>query len=255
MVLEKVRVRYRPQDAAALEVDHLSIDVGEQVAVIGPSGSGKTTLLRLINGYAKLEAGEVRVLGNGIHSTTSRSVQSRRRGLRLQVGIIFQDFNLIGRASVFDNVLWGRLGRLNPLLSSLGWFPGADKRVALRSLDEVGLLAQADRRADSLSGGQQQRVGVARVLAQEAEILLADEPVSSLDPALAGDILGLLTAVSRRHGATLLMSLHQPRLAVRYAQRIVGLQEGRVVWDGAAAALDDDAVCTIYDRRLELNVP
>jgi phosphonate transport system ATP-binding protein len=233
-----------------LNIEQLAIGRGERVALIGPSGAGKTTLLRLINGYVQPQAGQVAVLGHEINANTTR-----RRDIRCHVGFVFQDFNLVERATVFDNVLWGRLGRVNPLLSLIGWFPPADKQAAMQAIAEVDLVQQVNQRADTLSGGQQQRVSVARVLAQGAQIILADEPVSNLDPALADDILGLLTEVSQRHGATLLMSIHQPALARRYGERIIGLRRGQVVHDSPAGTLDDSAVQAIYGREVSLDTP
>ncbi|MCZ6445515.1 MAG: ATP-binding cassette domain-containing protein [Planctomycetota bacterium] len=244
--LRGVRVHYPGQTQPALNIDALSIGEGERVAFIGPSGCGKTTLLRLVNGYLEAQSGELRVL-----DTLNKDVSRRRRrgrAFRTRVGFVFQSFNLVERATVFDNVLWGRLGRVHPWRSLFGGFSPTDKEIAMQAIEEVDLIDQLGQRADTLSGGQQQRVGVARVLAQEAEIVLADEPVSSLDPALADDVLGLLAEVSTNHEVTLLMSLHQPELAARHANRVVGLRHGRVVWQGAAAELDAAAIETIYDR-------
>ena len=243
--LRDVTVRYRPEGPAALDIDRLVIGRGERVAVIGPSGAGKTTLLRLINGYVQSEAGHVTVLGTEINAFTNR-----RRDVRRRVGFVFQDFNLIERATTVQNVLWGRLGRMSSIRSLIGRFSEADKQAAMEAIAEVDLAPQATQRVDTLSGGQQQRVGVARVLAQGAEVILADEPVSNLDPALADDILGMLVDVSERHGATLIMSVHQPALAQRYADRIVGLHDGRIASDGAASALNDQALHAIYGRKM-----
>jgi len=229
-----------------LNIDALSIGEGERVAFIGPSGCGKTTLLRLVNGYLEAQSGELRVL-----DTLNKDVSRRRRrgrAFRTRVGFVFQSFNLVERATVFDNVLWGRLGRVHPWRSLFGGFSPTDKEIAMQAIEEVDLIDQLGQRADTLSGGQQQRVGVARVLAQEAEIVLADEPVSSLDPALADDVLSLLAEVSTNHEVTLLMSLHQPELAARYAHRVVGMRHGRIVWQGVAAELDAAAIETIYGR-------
>ena len=246
--LQDVRVRYSPGGPAVLDIEQLTVNQGERVALIGPSGSGKTTLLRLINGYVQPEAGQIVILGqtSGPHPA--------RRLLRRRVGFVFQDFNLVERATVFENVLWGRLGRVNSLLSLVGWFSTADKQAAMQAILEVNLGPQANQRADTLSGGQQQRVAVARVLAQEAEIILADEPVSNLDPALADDILGLLVEVSQRHGATLLMSVHQPALAQRYAERIIGLRQGQEVYDSVASALSRPALQAIYGREVSFEL-
>ncbi|MFQ5989500.1 MAG: phosphonate ABC transporter, permease protein PhnE [Candidatus Methylomirabilales bacterium] len=243
VTLRGVQARYSHEGPRVLDIEELVIRRGERVAVIGPSGAGKTTLLRLINGYVQPEAGQIVVLG---HEITATSI--RRRDIRRRVGFVFQDFNLIERANTFQNVLWGRLGRVYPLSSLMGWFPEADKQTAMKAIVEVDLLEQASQRADTLSGGQQQRVAVARVLAQGAEIILADEPVSNLDPALADDILGLLTEVSERHGATLIMSVHQPALAQRYADRIVTLHQGRIVQDRTAGMLNGPVAQDVAER-------
>lgn len=243
VALRGIQARYSHEGPRVLDIEELVIRRGERVAVIGPSGAGKTTLLRLINGYVHPEAGQIVVLGHEITATTTR-----RRDIRRRVGFVFQDFNLIERADTFQNVLWGRLGRVHPLVSLMSWFPEADKQAAMKAIVEVDLLQQVSQRADTLSGGQQQRVAVARVLAQEAEIILADEPVSNLDPALADDILELLTAVSTRYGATLIMSLHQPGLAQKYAERIVALHEGRVVHDSVASRLNGPAAQAVAEH-------
>jgi len=250
IILQDIKVRHNPNGPLVLNIPQLAINRGERVAFIGPSGAGKTTLLRLINGYVQPEAGHLAVLGERMDAAAAR-----RRAVRRRVGFVFQTFNLVERATVFENVLWGRLGRVHPWLSVLGFFSKADKQAAMQAIHEVDLAPQATQRADTLSGGQQQRVAVARVLAQEAEIILADEPVSNLDPALADDILELLVNVSRRHGATLLMSVHQPTLAQRHAERIVGLRQGEVVYDNRAGALSGPAAKAIYGRAVQLESP
>ncbi|HEY7600433.1 MAG TPA: ATP-binding cassette domain-containing protein, partial [Candidatus Limnocylindrales bacterium] len=165
-----------------------------------------------------------------------------------RIGMIFQGFALVERASVFDNALFGRLGHAHPFLSLFGHFSEHDRAIAGAAVREVGLAEQLGQRADALSGGQRQRVAIARVLAQEPEIILADEPVSNLDPALTDDILGLLTAASERRGATLIMALHQPRLAVAHVGRVIGVSDGRIVLDEAAARLSDAGLRTVYGR-------
>jgi len=243
--IQNVRVRYTRDAPLVLDIERLDIHKGERVAVIGQSGAGKTTLLRLINGYVSPESGLIKIFE---YSNDIRV--ARNRNLRLRIGFIFQHFNLIDRATVFENVLWGRLGIVNPFLSLLGWFPDRDKIAAMRAIKEVNLEKQAGQRTDTLSGGQLQRVAIARVLAQEAEIILADEPVSNLDPSLADDILGLLGEVSNRHGVTLIMNLHQPALAQRYAERVIGLRHGKIIYDNEASLLNPIALRSIFDSGI-----
>jgi phosphonate transport system ATP-binding protein len=247
IVLSDIQVHYNDPDKAILNIDRFVVYRGEQVALIGSSGSGKTTLLRLINGYVRPTTGTLHVLGNAMNVRTAR-----RRDIRRRVGFVFQNFNLVERATVFENVLWGRLGYIHPLMSLFGGFRHYDKQMAMEAIEEVDLLSQAGQRCDTLSGGQQQRVAIARVLAQEAEVILADEPVSSLDPALADDVLNLLVDVSKRRSATLVMSLHQPDLAQFYASRIIGLRDGMIVLDERSAGVNERAIQATYERKIEL---
>jgi phosphonate transport system ATP-binding protein len=243
LTLDGVEARYPGAERAALAVEHLAIGRGERVAVIGPSGSGKTTLLRLLNGTLAPTRGDIFVLGQRLVAGRRMPREQRRR-----LGMIFQDFALVERASVFDNVLFGRLGHAHPFLSLIGHFSDRDRDIAGAAVREVGLSEQLAQRADALSGGQRQRVAIARVLAQEPEIILADEPVSNLDPALTDDILGLLTRASERRGATLIMALHQPRLATAHAGRVIGIEGGRIVLDEVPERLSDDALRSVYGR-------
>ena len=241
--LEYVEVVYGRQ--LVLDLESLTIGAGERVAVIGTSGSGKTTLLRTIKGYVRPAAGKVEVLGAN-WTTAPRRVR-RRTGKR--IGLIFQQFHLVGRMTVLENVLCGRLGRTRQWASLLGHFSPQDRAVAWQAICEVGLADCVHQRADTLSGGQQQRVGMARVIAQQPDVILADEPVSSLDPALADDVLRLLVTVHRHHGTTLLMVLHQPELARRYSERIIGLRDGRIVFDGPPTAFTPEVEEEIYRGR------
>lgn len=250
VTLRGIQVHRGPQRRRILDIERLHIGRGERVAFIGPSGAGKTTLLRLVNGHVVPDVGSVEVLGATLGSGGGLRRGSGDREHRLKIGFVFQNFNLVERATVFDNVLWGRLGRVSSIGSVLGRFPDADKRIAMRAIEEVDLLGQVNQRADTLSGGQKQRVGVARVLAQEAEVIVADEPVSNLDPSLVDDVMSLLVGVCEQHGATLLMSLHQPQLAVRYAHRVVGMRSGRVAWDGPVNELQGAPIRLIYGRDL-----
>jgi phosphonate transport system ATP-binding protein len=220
----------------------LALNPGEVVALVGPSGAGKSTVFRCVTRLVSPDSGSVSVLGHDLARLGSRDLREARR----DIGLIFQQFNLIGRMSAIDNVLAGRMGHVATWRVVTRQFPAADRQLALACLDRVGLLDKAYQRADSLSGGQQQRVAIARVLAQRSRVLLADEPVSSLDPKAADNVLGLLRAVARESGIAVLCSLHQVDLARRFADRVVALRGGRLVLDASAAALTPTAFAEIY---------
>src|SRR5262245_5420643 len=225
---------------AALKPTRLEVAQGELVVLLGPSGAGKSTLLRCLNGLVPLAAGEVEA--EGVGPITGRDAL---RAHRSRTGMVFQQHQLIGRLSALANVLLGRLAFHGTLRTFLPW-PRADKRIALEALERVGLLEQALARVDQLSGGQQQRVGVARALAQRPRLLLADEPVASLDPASALRVLDLIHDICKADGIAAVMSLHQVELARRFADRVIGLCAGTVVFEGAPDALDDAALARIY---------
>lgn len=212
----------------ALDLEELGVAAGERVFVLGHSGSGKSTLARLIKGRLEPSTGQVRVLGEDPATGERR----RRRRIQRQVAMIDQEFHLVPRMSVVGNVLTGSLGRVGTLKSLLGWYPAAQWRRAEAILEEVGLEGLGHRRVETLSGGQRQRAAIARALMQEAQIVVADEPTSSLDPELAQDVLELLVECVARRGVTLLVNLHQPELARGFASRFLGLADGRVVYDG-----------------------
>lgn len=216
----------------------LAVEAGRLVAVLGASGAGKTTLLRCLAGLERPDQG--RVLIDGLDGAALRG-RARRR-----VAMVFQHFNLVGRLTALDNVLAGRLGHVSAWRGWLRRFSNADQVLAMECLDRVGLLAQAGQRADSLSGGQQQRVAIARALAQGAGLIVADEPVASLDPASAAGVMGLLRAIAHDDGVAVVCSLHQVGHATTYADRIIGLAAGRVVVDGPAAAFDAAARHRLY---------
>lgn len=248
IALRDVLVSYGGDAAPALEIGELTVASGETVAIIGSSGAGKSTLVRLINGLLAPLSGEALVLGESVTGGAAR-----RREFRRRIGCVFQEYNLVERASVYRNVLHGRLGWTHPSLSLFGWFSETDKAIALRAIEETGLASFAGRRADTLSGGQRQRVAIARALAQEPEVLTADEPVSSLDPVLTADMMALLADAAERRGASLVMIVHHPALARRHAGRILGLRDGRLVFDSATgAALDARAEREIYGRNVPL---
>jgi phosphonate transport system ATP-binding protein len=243
--LRDIRFRYAADRPLVLAIEHLSVEPGERIAVVGPSGSGKTTLLRLLNGSLRAASGEVLVLGQRLLSGRRQRREQRRR-----IGMVYQDFALVERASVLDNALYGRLGYAHPWLSLIGRFSAEDRERAEAAVREVGLEDEIDQRVDALSGGQRQRVAIARVLAQEPALILADEPISSLDPALTEGILNLLVEACERRGATLIMSLHQPQLARQHADRAIGISGGRIVFDGPTDRLTPQALHDVYGTAL-----
>lgn len=214
--------------AVALEDVDLDVRAGEFVTLIGPSGAGKSTLLRCINGLITPTAGEILVDGEPVTSASSEGL----RRVRARVGFVFQHFNLLMRLSVLDNVRVGTLSRIGNWSSLITRFPEAETERARRALRRVGLSGLERRRADTLSGGQQQRVGIARALVQEPRVLLADEPMSSLDPALSRSLMDLLRQINEEDRLTVIASLHVLDLAISYGGRIVGLRAGKIVHDG-----------------------
>jgi phosphonate transport system ATP-binding protein len=231
-----------PPGLAAVDGVDLVIRPGEFVVILGPSGAGKTTFLRALNRLVEPTAGVVRVAGLEVTGADAATLRAARR----QMGMVFQQFNLVRRLSVLDNVLAGRLGWAPPLPSLLGRFPAQDRRRALECLAQVGLADLAARRADTLSGGEQQRVAIARALAQSPSVILADEPTASLDPALTGSIMDLLRRIGTERGLTLVVSQHQLATALAYATRVVGFRRGRVVFDGPPEAVTPAAAAAIY---------
>lgn len=228
--------------ATALDDVSLTVNPGEVVALIGPSGAGKSTLFRCVTRLTRPDTGRIEVFGTDVARLAGGGLRETRRLL----GLVFQQFNLIGRISAVDNVLVGRLGCAPTWRVLTRRFSSCDRQIALAALDRVGLLDLAYQRADSLSGGQQQRVAVARVLAQEAAVILADEPVSSLDPGSAETVLEILRDVARKQELAVLCSLHQVDWARRYADRIVGLRDGRIGFDRRAEDLDERTTAALY---------
>ncbi|MBD1588794.1 phosphonate ABC transporter ATP-binding protein [Pseudomonas typographi] len=225
----------------------LSIQPGEMVALIGASGSGKSTLLRHLAGLACCDrgnGGQVHVLGREVQAAGRLSNSVRH--LRADIGYIFQQFNLVNRLSVLDNTLLGCLGRVPRWRGSLGLFNAEEKRRALEALDRVGLAALAQQRASTLSGGQQQRVAIARALTQRADVILADEPIASLDPESARNVMEILADINRRDGKTVVVTLHQVDYAVRYCPRAVALKAGRIHYDGKGEALSSQFLNDLY---------
>jgi phosphonate transport system ATP-binding protein len=235
-------MRY-PTGRLALDGASLTVGAGELVVVLGHNGSGKSTLLRCIAGILKPTSGRVRLLGRDIDQLSGRAL----REARLMLGMIFQQAHLVRRRSVLANVLCGTLGRHRGLATALGFLPKDERAHCCKCLDEVGLLEVAAQRAGTLSGGQAQRVAIARALAQKPRALLADEPVASLDPEAAEDIMRLLRRLATEENLAVICVLHQPDLARRYADRILGLRGGRTVFLDDARALGPRDVAGLYE--------
>jgi phosphonate transport system ATP-binding protein len=236
-------------DDGTVALKDVSFEVpdGEFVAVIGLSGSGKSTLLRCINRLIDPTEGEIWWNDTQLSHVTGEELRRARR----RIGMIFQHFNLVERSTVLTNVLSGRLGYVNPLASVLNRFPQEDIDRAQANLKRVGIRDKVDNRADELSGGQRQRVGIARALMQEPEMILADEPVASLDPALAHSIMRYLLQINREDGITVLCSLHFLDLVQQYSTRAIALNEGRLVFDGTPEEIDDERFIDIYGQEAE----
>jgi len=231
----------------ALDDVSLEVSAGQMVALLGLSGSGKSTLLRTINGLHRPSSGEIRVLGTDIAAARRSELRMLRRG----VGFVFQQFELVGRLTALENVLSGALGRLRgPRLGTMS-YPLALRKEALARLERVGLADRAFQRAGTLSGGQQQRVAIARAMMQQPRILLADEPVASLDPETSEQVMELMFGICREQDITVVVCLHQVDLAMKWAERIIGLREGTLVLDVETAAVDRTQVMDIYRRVLD----
>lgn len=236
-----------PNGTQALKNVSFEVNDGEFLAVIGLSGSGKSTLLRCINRLIEPTSGKI--YWNDQDITAASSVDMRK--IRRQIGMVFQQFNLVKRSSVFTNVLSGRLGYVNTFTSALHLFSAADNQKAVASLEQVGLADKAHVRANSLSGGQQQRVGIARALMQDPKLILADEPVASLDPVLAHSILKYLEQMNKELKITVLCSLHFLDLVHRYATRAIALKDGELVFRGLPKEIDDAQFKAIYGKEAE----
>jgi phosphonate transport system ATP-binding protein len=222
------------------------MDAGEMVNVIGPSGAGKSTLLRCINRLAEPSSGRVFIEGEEITGVSA----AKARDLRCRVGMVFQHYNLVGRLTVMQNVMHGRLGYMNAFSGALGLYSETDKQRALEILEQTGLGEFLYHRAGELSGGQKQRVGVARALMQQPSVLLCDEPIASLDPASAKVVMEMIRDVSVQRGIACIINLHQVDVAVRYADRIIGMNDGEIVYDGPASDLTEQMIERIYGKPM-----
>jgi phosphonate transport system ATP-binding protein len=241
----KASVTYGGGVHAMKDLD-LEIADGEFVVIVGLSGAGKSTLIRAVNGLVPLTAGSLNVDGSEVTTLSRRGV----RAMRADIGMIFQGFNLVNRTSVLNNVLMGRLHRVPTWRTLVGLYPKDDIEIAMRALERVEIVEKAYVRASNLSGGQRQRVGIARALAQEPKIILADEPVASLDPPTSHVVMRYLQQINRELGMTTIVNLHFLDLATAYADRIIGLRAGELVFDGSGAAADATVFESIYGRSL-----
>ena len=233
-----------PGGAKALDSVSLEVPAGQFLCIIGPSGSGKSTLLRCLNRLVEPTAGRVWMGGDEVTAISGEALRRARR----RSAMVFQQFNLVRRSTVLTNVLTGRLGYQVGLRRFLPGFNQEDQTMAWKSLERLEIADKATVRADQLSGGQMQRVALARALAQQPEIMLADEPVASLDPETAVVVLDYLRDINRSDGITVLCAIHHLELAKRYADRIIAMRQGRLVYDGSPGDLDDDAYRRIYGR-------
>jgi phosphonate transport system ATP-binding protein len=238
---------YRGSEKPAVRDLNLTVRKGEMIGVIGPSGAGKSTLLRCINRLVVPTAGRIFIEGEEITGASPAGV----RKLRRRVGMIFQHHNLVARLTVMQNVMHGRLGYMNTLDGILGRYAESDKRRALAILEQTGLRDFVYHRAGELSGGQRQRVGIVRALMQQPSALLCDEPIASLDPASAQVVMELIRDVCRRHTIACIVNLHQVDAALKYADRIVGMFEGEIVYDGPTSELGKQVIEKIYGKPMD----
>jgi phosphonate transport system ATP-binding protein len=234
-------------------LDRVSLDVarGEMIALIGPSGSGKSTLLRSISALQTIDAGDGRIEAFGEPVQENGRMSGQVRKIRTRIGMIFQQFNLVGRLSLFNNVVLGSLGRIGQLQGTMGLWPQETKEAAMAALHRMGVAEYAGQRANTLSGGQQQRAAIARALVQKAKIVLADEPVASLDPVSARRVMEALKGLNDQDGLTVLVTLHQVDYALRYCRRVVALKAGKIVYDGPAEGLKRAQLIDIYGPEFE----
>ena len=242
---DKVNKVY-PNGLHALKNVSLDIKQGEFVAIIGLSGAGKSTLLRTINRMHDISEGSLTVNGQEVNDLAGKDLRKFRR----KIGMVFQSFNLVTRTTVVNNVLTSRVPDMPLWKSIIGLYSKEDKVIALEALDKVGILDKAYVRADQLSGGQQQRVALARTLAQKPEIILADEPVAALDPITAKQVMDDFKKINKELNMSVLINIHHVDLALKYADRVIGIKAGEIVYDGPSAEVDSEVLKQIYGREL-----
>ncbi|WP_297634320.1 phosphonate ABC transporter ATP-binding protein [uncultured Clostridium sp.] len=235
-----------PNGYKALKDINLEINQGEFVAIIGLSGAGKSTLLRTINRMHDITDGKLVVNNKEVNNLKGKELRSFRRN----IGMVFQSFNLINRTTVIKNVLTSRVPDMPIYKSALGLFSKEDKVIALEALDKVGILDKAYVRADQLSGGQQQRVALARTLAQKPEIILADEPVAALDPVTAKEVMDDFKRINKEMNISILINIHHVDLALKYADRVIGIKAGEIIYDGPSSKVTGEVLKEIYGREV-----
>lgn len=247
VVLLDIQQLKKKYSAGTVALDGIDIKVkpNEFIAVIGPSGAGKSTLLRCINRLIEPTEGSITFNGQSVELANGREL----RRIRSQIGMIFQHYNLVGRLSVLENVLHGRLGYMSSLAGMFNRYSEEDKREAIALLHKVGLENEVYKRADELSGGQKQRVGVCRALAQRPQLILADEPIASLDPKSSATVMEAIHKNCAEQGIACLVNLHQVEVAKQYATRIIGIKNGKMVFDGPPEALSNHHTALIYEGK------
>lgn len=244
--LKHVKKEYKNQHVALKGID-LKIKEGEFVVIIGPSGAGKSTLIRTINQLVAPSSGEVIFQGVSLTQTNKKEL----RASRAKIGMIFQHYNLINRTNVLKNVLHGRLGQVSLLTSTFGLYSQEDRQQAVELLKTVGLEEHMYKKAQNLSGGQMQRVGICRAIMQNPDLILADEPIASLDPKSSKKVMKHLKNITEQKGLTCIVNLHQVDIAKEYATRIIGVRAGEIVFDGPPVQLTAEAISHIYDVQEE----
>jgi len=241
-----LRIRYSRSGPEILKGISFNVEQDDFFAIIGPSGAGKSTLIRCINRLVEPDSGTVILNGKNITKAGKRELRKARRNM----GMIFQEFNLVERMSVMDNVLSGRLGYIGNVRSLLRLYPKSDIQKALELLERVGLGDFVDRRADALSGGQRQRVGIARALIQQPQLLLVDEPTSSLDPKISREVMGMIKNMSKEVGVPVLCNIHDIQLALDFSNKVIGLQDGIKKFEGPTNEVDKSTLEKIYAMEI-----
>ena len=240
--VKDLKIRYTRSGPEILKGVSFDVEKDDFFAIIGPSGAGKSTLIRCINRLVEPSSGDVVLNGKNI----TKMGRSDLRVARRSMGMIFQEFNLVERMSVMDNVLSGRLGYVGTFRSFLRWYPRSDIQRALELLEKVGLGDFIDKRADELSGGQRQRVGIARAIIQQPQLLLVDEPTSSLDPKIARDVMGMIKTMSQETAVPVLCNIHDVQLALDFSNKVIGLQDGVKKFEGPTGTVDQSTLEEIY---------